>query len=97
MLSNPQVRHLRSLAHHLDAMLQTGDKGLTEAVQKEISIALSAHELIKVKLNAERDERAAMTDEIVAWQQCELVQSIGKTIVLYKHNSKAPKITLPKA
>lgn len=96
MLTNKQIKHLRSLAHPLNAVLQTGGNGLTEAVHNEIAIALKAHELIKVKLNAEREERDAMMAQIIATQHCEVVQYIGKTIVLFKRNSNNIKIELPK-
>ncbi len=95
MLTKQQIKHLRALSHPLTFVLQTGANGLTEAVQDEIAIALKAHELIKVKLNAERDARDAMIVAIVEAQGCEVVQYIGKTVVLFKRNRKAPKIELP--
>lgn len=94
MLTNKQIKHLRTLAHPLNTILQTGDKGLTDAVQDEIAVALKAHELIKVKLNAERDERETMIAAIADRQHCEVVQYIGKTVVLFKRNSNNMKIEL---
>lgn len=96
MLTNQQVKHLRTLAHPLNAILQTGGNGLTDAVQAEISVALKAHELIKIKLNAEREERDAMIAQIAEVQKCEIVQYIGKTVVLFKRNTNNIKIELPK-
>lgn len=96
MLTNKQIKHLKTLAHPLNFILQTGDKGLTEAVQEEIAIALKAHELIKVKLNAEREERDTMIKAIEEIQKCDVVQYIGKTVVLFKRNSNNIKIELPK-
>lgn len=96
MLTNKQIKHLRTLAHPLSFILQTGGNGLTESVQDEIAVALKAHELIKVKLNAERDERDDMIAQITERQKCEVVQYIGKTVVLYKRNSNNIKIEFPK-
>lgn len=96
MLTNKQSKYLKTLAHPLPFILQTGEKGLSDAVQNEITTALKAHELIKVKLNAERDERNAMIDKITAIQHCEVIQYIGKTVVLFKRNPNNIKITLPK-
>lgn len=96
MLTNKQIKHLRALAHPLSFILQTGGNGLTPEVQDEIRIALKAHELIKVKLNAERDERDRMIAAIRETQKCEVVQYIGKTVVLFKRNSNHIKIELPK-
>lgn len=96
MLTNKQIKHLRALAHPLSFIVQTGGNGLTPAVQDEISVALKAHELIKVKLNAERDDRDAMIAVISETQKCEVVQHIGKTVVLFKRNSNNIKIALSK-
>lgn len=97
MLTNKQIKYLRALAHPLNCVLQTGANGLTDAVQDEMTIALKAHELIKVKLNAEREERNTMIEQIVVVQKCEIVQYIGKTVVLFKRNSNNIKIDLPKS
>ena len=94
MLTSKQIKQLRTLAHPLNFILQTGGKGLTEAIQKEIAIALKAHELIKVKLNNERNEHDEMIAKILQYHQCELVQYIGKTLILFKKNKKTGKITL---
>ncbi len=96
MLTNKQIKHLKTLAHPLSFILQTGEKGLTESVQLEIGVALKAHELIKVKLNTEREERDQMINEILAFHKCEKVQYIGKTVVLYKRNTNDIKIEFPK-
>lgn len=96
MLNNSQIRYLRGLAHPLHFILQTGDKGLTEAFLAELGIALRDHELVKVKLNDEREARIEMIETIVKTMQCELIQSIGKTVILYKRNKDKPKIELPK-
>ncbi len=97
MLTNRQIKYLRTLAHPQTFIIQTGDKGLSDAVQNEITNALKAHELIKIKLNAERDKRNVMIEKIKAAQQCEVVQYIGKTVVLFKRNPANVKIELPKA
>lgn len=94
MLTKSQIKQLRALAHPLNVVLQTGDKGLTQAVQDEIAIALNAHELIKVKLNDERPQREQMIEAIITNHHCELVQYIGKTVVIYKRNPDNPKINI---
>ncbi len=96
MLTNKQIKYLKTLAHPLPFILQTGEKGLSEALQNEITVALKAHELIKVKLNAERDKRKAMIDKIKTIQHCEVVQYIGKTVILFKRNPNNIKVELPK-
>ena len=66
-LTQIQRRQLRAAAHHLHPVVSIAGNGLSEAVVKEISRALAAHELIKVKLyGIEREQRDAMLGEICA-------------------------------
>jgi len=96
-LTNTQKRYLRGLAHGLKPVIQTGNKGLTPALIKELSGALQHHELIKVKLGSEdRDERKAQIAELAVATNAELVQSIGRVACFYRRNDDEPKLALPK-
>lgn len=80
-----QRRALRAAAHHLNPVASLGQQGLTEAVIKEIDHALSAHELIKVKLHGiERESRDAILTEICTQLNCAPVQHIGNMFVLWR-------------
>ena len=73
-----------------------GANGLTEGVVAEIEGALAHHELIKVKVPAdEREMRAAVAEAICRETGASLVQTIGKTLVLYRP-AVEPTIRLPK-
>lgn len=86
---NPiQKKKLKAQAHPLNPVVIIGQAGLTPAVIKEIHAALDAHELIKVKIRAERDERAIISEQICQETQAEAVQSIGQILVLYRKNPK---------
>ncbi|MCQ8182516.1 ribosome assembly RNA-binding protein YhbY [Methylomonas sp. SURF-1] len=86
---NPiQKKKLKAQAHALNPVVIVGQAGLTEAVLKEINVALDAHELIKIKIRADRDERAAISEQICAETQAELIQSIGQIAVVYRQNPK---------
>jgi RNA-binding protein YhbY len=62
-----------------------GEAGLTLAVLKEIDIALTSHELIKVRVpGADRTARAALIDEIGAALDASPVQHIGKILVIFR-------------
>ena len=63
-----------------------GQAGLTTGVLAEIELALNSHELIKVKIRAERDERKALSEKICNETMAELIQSIGQIIVIYRLN-----------
>ncbi|SSY80679.1 ribosome assembly RNA-binding protein YhbY [Alysiella crassa] len=86
-LSKQERLALKSQAHHLNPVVMVGQKGLTEAVVQETETALRAHELIKVRvLGDDRDERLAICHELCAATGAQLVQHIGKLLVLYRKN-----------
>lgn len=79
--------HLKGRAHALEARVQIGHAGVTDAVAAEVDRALTAHELIKVKiLGDDRHERAEIADAIAERTDAALVQSVGKVIVLWRPN-----------
>lgn len=95
-LTNKQKQYLKGLAHPLKPTVQLGANGLTEGVMVEIELALSHHELIKVKIPTDdRDEKHLISQAIVAETNAHLVQLIGHVLVIYKA-SDAEKISLPK-
>ena len=80
-------KQLRAKAHALKPVVITGQAGISEAVLKEIHLALDHHELIKVRVNAEdREQRREMSDLIRAETGAEFIQSIGHIITLYRKN-----------
>lgn len=79
-------KKLRSQAHALKPVVMIGQSGLTAAVLAEIEQALNVHELIKVKIRAERDDRKLITEKIRADTGAELIQSIGQIAVIYRLN-----------
>lgn len=86
---NPiEKKKLKAQAHPLNPVVMIGQAGLTPAVIKEINIALDVHELIKVKIRAEKDERKAISLLITAETQAEQIQNIGQILVLYRKNPK---------
>ena len=96
-LSPSQKRYLRGLAHALNPVIMTGNKGVTPAVINEFSIALDHHELVKVKLGSDdRQERATQVDALVTASGADVVQRIGRTASFYRQNAKQPRLALPK-
>ena len=62
-----------------------GDAGLTDQVGREIDANLRAHELIKIRvLGDERAAREALIAAICEAAGAQLVQHLGKTIVVYR-------------
>ena len=96
MLTGKQKRYLRSLAHHLDPIFQVGKGGVNDHLIRHIEEALEARELIKVSvLNNSQDEARDIAPELAEKSGSELVQVIGKTIVLYKESKENKTIELP--
>ncbi|MBM4207234.1 MAG: YhbY family RNA-binding protein [Gammaproteobacteria bacterium] len=83
-------KKLKARAHALKPVVMIGQAGLTDAVLAEIDIALNVHELIKVKIRAEKTERADIEQEVCAKTGAELVQMIGQIAIFYRMNPKAP-------
>ncbi len=94
-LSNAQKKYLRGLTHQLDPVVMVADKGLTDNVRAEIEQALEHHELIKIRLRAERDQRSEWIAEITRETRAELVHQIGQVACYYRRHPKKPKIALP--
>lgn len=96
-LSPSQRRYLRSLAHDLSPVILLGAKGATEAVAKELDLALSHHELVKVKLSGgDKAERDAQIAFLIDGTGAENIQQIGHIVVLFRRNEDEPKLALPR-
>lgn len=96
-MTTKQRAYLKSLAMTMDSIFQIGKNSMTPELTKAINEALDARELIKVSVlqNCADDpkELAAMLAERTRSQ---VVQVIGKKIVLYKEGKdEKKKIQLP--
>jgi len=96
MLTGKQKRFLRAQAHHLTPIFQIGKGGNNEQLIRHIEEAIEKRELIKVSvLNNCLEDPKQLGEEISEASGCELVQVIGKTIVLYKESKDYKTIILP--
>ena len=87
-MTTKQRAYLKSLAMTMDPIFQIGKSSMTPSLTQAISEALDARELIKISVlqNCADDPRAL----------AEIVQDIGKKIVLYKEGKDdKKKIVLP--
>ena len=98
MLNSKQRAFLRSKANSEEPILHLGKGGLSEPLLRQAEDALAARELIKGKVLETAPFSSREAAEQVAQAVCaEVVQVIGRTLVLYRRNQKEPKIQLPKA
>lgn len=95
-LTGKQRRHLRALGHHLNATVQLGQKGLTPELTKKLVEELELHELVKLKVGQDTVPAKEAGPAIAKSAQAELVQVIGRTVLLYKARKKDPEIRLPR-
>ena len=94
-LTARQKKYLRGLTHGLHAVVTVGEKGLTDNVLAEIEGALDHHELIKIKLRADRATRDGWATEIGRRCHAEAIHAIGQVACFYRANPKKPVIELP--
>jgi RNA-binding protein len=70
-----------------------GKEGITAGVAKALDGALEAHELVKVKLGSSApDDRHDAAEALARRTKSELVQVLGKVILLYRRHPEEPKI-----
>lgn len=83
-LTARERQHLKARAHALEPCVRIGQPGLTDRVIVEIDRALTAHQLIKVRIDADRDGREAIGNEICVKTGAARVQQVGKVMVLWR-------------
>lgn len=93
MLKGSQRKHLRGLAHGLDAVVFIGKQGLVEGVIKAIDEQLDAHELIKLRFIdfKERDQKEEISKEIEKVTSSECVGMIGHLAIFYRQHRDPKK------
>jgi RNA-binding protein len=97
-LTPKQRAHLRSAAHHLKPIFQVGKEGITDSAVRAVEDAFNTRELLKVKVQeaaplTARDAGTELSGRVDGVQH---VQTIGRTIVLYREHPEKPEIRLPK-
>ena len=85
-MDSARKKQLKTQAHSLKPVIIVGQSGLTESVLTELEITLDTHELIKIKIRAEKNERNQIRDQIITKSEAELIQTIGQIIVIYRKN-----------
>jgi len=85
-VNSADKKKLRAEAHTLKPVVMIGQSGLTAGVLAELDQALNIHELIKIKIRAERDQRKLISEKICSDTGAELIQTIGQIAVIYRLN-----------
>lgn len=97
-MTTKQRAYLKSLAMTMDPIFQVGKSSMTPALVAAIDEALAARELIKVSvLQNCMDDPKEIAGLVSERTRSEVVQVIGKKIVLYREGKDdKKKIVLPK-
>ena len=97
-LTSKQRAHLRGLAHTVRALVHVGKEGVTTAALRSLRQAFQTRELVKVRVLDAAPETAQATGAALAGgvDGCHVVQTVGRTVTLYRADPKAPEIRLPK-
>jgi RNA-binding protein len=95
-MTTKQRAYLKSLAMTMDPIYQIGKSALTPEITQGVSDALEARELIKINvLKNCMDDPKELAQMLAERTHSELVQVIGKKIVLYRESKDKKKIVLP--
>ena len=96
-MTSKQRSYLKGLAMNIDPIFQIGKGGLTTEYLDGVEEALEARELIKINvLKNCLDEPKELAQVLADRTHSEVVQVIGRKIVLYKESKTKKKIELPK-
>ncbi len=88
-LSSSTKKALKAQAHHLNAVILIGQKGITPALLQEIDIALEHHELMKIRVQqGDKELREQFAQEIATELTAEYIAHIGRVLVFYRKSTK---------
>jgi RNA-binding protein len=96
-MTSKQRSYLKGLAMDLDPVFQIGKSSVTPENIDAIGEVFNTHELVKIAvLKNCIDEPNEIANVIAERTHSQVVQVIGKKIVLYRPFKDNPKIILPK-
>lgn len=96
-MTSKQRAYLKGLASTLDSLFQIGKSSLTPEITAAIEEAFNNRELIKITILKNcLDDPRDIAEMISERTHSQVVQVIGRKIILYKPDKKNPKILLPK-
>lgn len=89
-MTSKQRASLRAQANSLDAVFQVGKGGISEALIKQTDDALTARELIKLRVLRETcpNTPREIADELSSKTNSEVISVIGGVMILYRYNPK---------
>lgn len=90
-LKGSQRKYLRAQAHHLKPLVMIGAKGVTDQLLGSVDLALTDHELIKIKFGEFKETKKEISAEIALATRSELIGLIGHIAILYRQHPDLQK------
>ncbi|MFI5338197.1 MAG: YhbY family RNA-binding protein [Opitutales bacterium] len=93
-LTGAQKTKLRSLGQTTSDSLRLGREGVTPAFLAEFNRLLAARELVKLRFTGgqDRDERAALSDQLAAAAPCLSLGTVGHTALFWRPGAEGSKL-----
>ena len=96
-MTSKQRAYLKGLASTLDSLFQIGKSSVTPEITAAIEEAFNNRELIKITILKNcLDDPRGIAQMLSERTHSQVVQVIGRKIILYKPDKKKLKILLPK-
>lgn len=95
-MTSKQRAYLKGLAMNIEPVFQIGKYGLTPEVTEAVRETFNTRELVKITVlkNCMEDPKQ-MADMLASRTGAQVIQVIGRKIVLYKESKNNKKIELP--
>ncbi len=89
-MTSKERANLRAQANSLEALFQVGKGGISDALIKQTDDALTARELIKLKVLRETCPCTPreVAEELASATNSEVIGVIGGVMILYRYNPK---------
>lgn len=95
-MTSKQRAYLKGLAMNLDPVFQVGKGSVSPEIVAAVEECFNTHELIKLAvLKNCFDDPREIAEVIAERTHSQIVQVIGRKIVLYRPDKDKPKIVLP--
>lgn len=89
-MTDPKLKKkLRAIGHQLKPVVTVAGNGLSDAVVAEISRALDDHELIKIRIAGDREDRIDVELALADFEATEIIQAIGGILLVYRPSREA--------
>jgi RNA-binding protein len=83
-LNNSQIRKFKAAAQHLEPMFKVGKAGLSEGFISSVDVALTQHELVKIKFAEFKAEKKELSPQLAERTASHLIMRVGNVMVLHR-------------